>query len=77
MDGLSKSIFITNTFAAAHPQEHISLWNQFEKEVPAKERSGAYGADNMAYMRWLREQNNPTVNQFLKESIVNQSNTHE
>ncbi len=77
MDGLSKAIFITNTFAAAHPQEHITFWKQFEKEVPVKERSGAYGADNMAYIRWLRKQNNPLVNQFLKESIVNQSNIHE
>ncbi len=36
MEYISKAIFITNTFAQAHPQEHINLWIQFEKEDTKK-----------------------------------------
>lgn len=73
MDAVQKAIFITNTFAMAHPQEHVQLWSQFENEVPVKERSGAYGLDNMAYTRWLKRQNNPVVSQFLAENIQSRS----
>jgi hypothetical protein len=72
-DAISKSIFVTNTFAQAHPREHVVLWKQFEQEIPVKERSGVYGADNMAYIKWLRTQNNPIVNNFLKDNIVQKS----
>lgn len=73
MEASAKAIFITNTFAQAHPEEHLKLWKRFEQEVPFSKRSGAYGVENMAYVRWLRKQNNPTVNEFLKDSIVHQS----
>jgi hypothetical protein len=73
METVAKAIFVTNTFANAHPNEHVALWEQFEKEVPINERSGAYGVDNMAYIRWLRQQNNPIVNQFLKDNIIQKS----
>ncbi|GIN55075.1 MULTISPECIES: hypothetical protein [Bacillus subtilis group] len=72
MEASAKAIFITNTFAQAHPEEHIKLWRQFEKEVPVSKRSGAYGVENMAYVRWLRDLNNQVVREFLKESIVHQ-----
>lgn len=66
IDHLHRSIFITNTFANAYPQLHVELWKQFEQQVPVHERTGAYGADNLAYVRWLRKINHPTVNEFLK-----------
>lgn len=70
MELSSKAIFITNTFAQAHPQEHVKLWAQFEKEVPFSKRSGAYGMDNVAYVRWLRQQQDPVVIDFLSSSIL-------
>lgn len=73
LDSISKAIFVTNTFAQAHPKEHVSLWMQFEREVPFSKRSGAYGADNLAYMRWLRTQQNPIVSNFLAQDIVARS----
>lgn len=73
IDVTGKAIFITNTFAQAHPQEHIKLWAQFEKEVPFKERSGMYGADNQAYVKWLKQQNNPLIQSFLKDNLVSRS----
>lgn len=73
MEAVAKAIFVTNTFAAAHPNEHVKLWSQFEKEVPASKRTGVYGADNMAYVRWLRTQSNPVVTQFLQEDIMQRS----
>lgn len=72
-DPIAKAIFITNTFAQAHPKEHIALWTQFEKEVPVNKRTGAYGADNLAYVKWLKEQNNPTVMEFTRNDIMTQS----
>jgi hypothetical protein len=70
MQTTAKAIFITNTFAQAHPEEHTKLWQQFEKEVPFSKRSGAYGMDNVAYIRWLRTQNNPVAKEFMAGSIV-------
>lgn len=70
MEATSQAIFITNTFASAHPREHVELWTRFEKEVPFGKRSGAYGMDNVAYVRWLREQGNPVVSEFLNNNIV-------
>lgn len=69
----SKAIFITNTFAQAHPEDHVRLWHQFEKEVPFSKRSGAYGMDNVAYVRWLRQQQNPIATEFLANNIVQRS----
>ncbi|MCU5503639.1 hypothetical protein OCB09_09750 [Bacillus cereus] len=73
MEHISKSIFITNTFAQAHPEEHIRLWVQFEKEVPYSKRSGTYGADNLAYVSWLKKQQIPVVKQFLTTNITQSS----
>jgi hypothetical protein len=73
MELTAQAIFITNTFAAAHPQEHVQLWSQFEKEVPYSKRSGAYGMDNLAYIRWLRQQSNPFVIEFLSNNILQRS----
>ena len=72
-DVVAKAIFITNTFAAAHPEEHIRLWKQFEQEVPYSQRSGVYGADNLAYIRWLKKQKNPVVLKFLNEDIIHRT----
>ncbi|MCD7911081.1 hypothetical protein KC480_06015 [Bacillus velezensis] len=72
MEVSAKAIFVTNTFAQAHPEEHVKLWERFEQEVPASKRSGAYGIENIAYVKWLRELDNPVVRKFLKESIVYQ-----
>ncbi|KAF2421774.1 MULTISPECIES: hypothetical protein [Bacillus subtilis group] len=72
MEASAKAIFVTNTFAQAHPEEHIKLWKQFENEVPASKRSGAYGVENMAYVRWLKKLDNPIVREFLRESIIHQ-----
>lgn len=72
-DAVAKSIFITNTFAGAHPEEHVRLWKQFEQEVPFSKRSGAYGADNIAYVRWLKQQNNPVIKTFLNNDIIQRS----
>ncbi|MED3625647.1 hypothetical protein P4478_00180 [Bacillus subtilis] len=72
MEASAKAIFVTNTFAQAHPEEHIKLWKQFENEVPVSKRSGAYGVENMAYVRWLKKLDNPIVREFLRESIIHQ-----
>lgn len=69
-DVVGKAIFITNTFATANPELHRELWAQFEKEVPFPKRSGMYGADNVAYVRWLKAQKNEIVNGFLHENII-------
>jgi len=73
LDTIASSIFITNTFAAAYPEEHLRLWKQFEQEVPFSQRSGTYGADNVAYIRWLKKQKNPVVLKFLSEDIIKKS----
>lgn len=70
LENISKSIFITNTFAQAHPEEHIKLWAKFEEEVPYSQRSGAYGADNLSYIKWLKQQQNPIIKQFLATHIT-------
>lgn len=73
MEVTAQAIFITNTFAQAHPEEHTQLWAQFEKQVPFSKRTGMYGADNYAYVKWLKSQKNPVVVQFLQENIVQRS----
>lgn len=69
MEATAKAIFITNTFAGAYPKTHVELWAQFEKEVPVGQRSGAYGADNLAYVRWLKKQTHPLIRHFLQNDI--------
>jgi hypothetical protein len=73
MELSSKAIFITNTFAEAHPEEHLELWMQFIKEVPYKKRNEFFGSDNIHYVNWLKKQNNPIVMQFLNDNIVERS----
>ena len=67
--GIDKAIFLTNIFASNHPQEHIQLWAQFEKEVPASKRTGVYGMENKAYISWLKETKNPVFLTFLQENM--------
>lgn len=64
-----RAIFMTNAFASEHPQEHTNLWYQFESETPHKERTGYYGADNVAYIKWLRDKRVPLFTQFLESNI--------
>lgn len=71
---MSKSIFITNIFAQSHPEEHVKLWNRFVKEVPPLKRNGYYGAENDAYVRWLKEQNDPVFDAFVQEQIIGRGN---
>lgn len=66
---VDRAIFITNIFADYHPEKHVELWTQFEKEVPASKRSGVYGADNLAYVKWLKEKKNPIFMEFIKEHV--------
>lgn len=73
VDHIGRAIFITNTFANAYPEEHIQLWNQFEREVPVNQRSGIYGADNLAYVRWLRKKQIPLVQEFFRNYNVHHS----
>jgi hypothetical protein len=66
---IDRAIFITNVFADANPEAHIKLWKQFEQEVPASKRSGHYGADNVAYINWLKKKNPPEFQQFIQQHI--------
>jgi hypothetical protein len=68
-----QAIFATNAFADAFPEIHTQLWNQFESEVPHKQRSGYYGADNVAYIRWLKEKKNPVFIRFAQQYIESRS----
>jgi len=73
MDHIQRSIFATNAFASEYPEEHVKLWQQFEKEVPVSKRSGAYGADNAAYIKWLREKKVPTFMNFINSGLVSRT----
>ncbi|WP_067923760.1 hypothetical protein [Alicyclobacillus shizuokensis] len=64
-----RAIFATNAFADAYPDEHRKLWAQFEQEVPARERKGAYGRENVAYVRWLIQTQNPLFRRFIQEHV--------
>jgi hypothetical protein len=66
---IQQCIFATNAFADAFPDEHISLWEQFEKEVPESKRSGYHGADNRAYINWLVLRKEPVFVQFAQGHI--------
>lgn len=67
---VQRSIFATNAFASQYPEEHIELWRQFEEAVPQQKRTGYYGADNAAYIKWLLEIKHPLFNAFLQKNIV-------
>lgn len=66
---IDRAMFITNIFATAYPELHTSLWNEFEKEVPTKQRSGYFGADNLAYITWLKKKNHPVFTKFVNEAV--------
>ena len=66
---INQAIFMTNTFAEAHPKEHVQLWERFESEVPVNKRSGYYGADNVAYISYLRKKQDPTFLTFFNQSV--------
>jgi hypothetical protein len=66
---IQRAIFATNAFADAFPKEHIELWKRFENEVPYKDRSGVYGAENVAYIRWLTKIRHPLFVKFAQEHI--------
>jgi len=66
---IDKAVFITNIFAESNPEVHTDLWKQFEREVPVKERSGMFGASNIAYIKWLKVQNNPVFNSFIANNV--------
>jgi hypothetical protein len=69
MIDINRSIFITNTFAQLHPREHIFLWDMFQKQVPAAKRRGYYGAENVAYINWLKNRKDKVFVDFIHEEI--------
>jgi len=66
---IDRAIFLTNVFAQSHPDEHLQLWQQFEQEVPLKERTGAFGSDNLAYIGWLKKKQEPVFIGFVRNNI--------
>jgi hypothetical protein len=70
---IQQAIFITNAFADAYPDEHRRLWGEFEREVPHRERSGVYGKENVAYIKWLSQKKPPLFVQFIKTHIESRS----
>jgi hypothetical protein len=67
---IQQAIFHTNSFAGDYPEKHTELWHQFEKEVPQAQRSGYYGADNVAYVKWLKEKKDPVYMQFVQQGVL-------
>jgi hypothetical protein len=66
---IDRAIFITNTFAMAHPDLHTQLWGEFLAEVPASKRSGYFGADNIAYVQWLKKKQHPVFLEFIQDHV--------
>lgn len=66
---INQAIFMTNTFAEANPERHVELWEEFEQEVPVSKRSGYFGADNVAYIAFLRKKQDPTYLAFFNDSV--------
>lgn len=66
---IEQAVFITNIFAESHTDLHLSLWEQFKREVPVSQRSGVYGADNLSYIKWLKKQNNSVFVNFIKNDV--------
>lgn len=67
---IQKSIFITNTFAGAFPDTHISLWSQFEKQVSQTTRNAFYGAENVEYVKFIKTVDNPDVKEFFAQHLI-------
>ncbi|WDI05018.1 hypothetical protein PUW25_25960 (plasmid) [Paenibacillus urinalis] len=67
---VQRSIFATNAFASEFPEQHTQLWKEFEEKVPQVNRIGYYGADNVAYIGWLRSTKNALFNSFLQSNIA-------
>lgn len=55
MDFINHSIFVVNQIAVEYTEQHIQLWEQFEKTVPAVERNAYFGADSVLYLDFLRK----------------------
>lgn len=68
-NSIHQAIFMTNTFAESNPQEHVKLWGEFEKEVPYAKRSGYFGADNVAYINYLRKIKAPAFITFFNQDV--------
>ena len=69
MNHIHKSIFATNIFAEHHPDLHLKLWKEFEAEVPESQRTGYYGSDNVAYVKYLKQKKDPTFLSFIQEAV--------
>ncbi|RHW31867.1 hypothetical protein [Oceanobacillus profundus] len=67
---IEKAIFITNVFAHSYPDLHTQLWKEFEENVHQSKRSGVFGADKLAYMKWLNEKKHDTFISLIDNSIV-------
>ena len=48
----------------------MQLWKEFEEDVEPSKRSGVFGADNLAYMKWLNEKKHDTFISLIDNSIV-------
>ncbi len=66
---IDQAIFITNIFAESYPELHLKLWGNFQKEVPKSKRTGVFGADNLAYIKWLKKDENPVFLNFVKKDV--------
>lgn len=66
---IQRAIFLTNVLASADSYRHLELWNQFEREVPPSERTGYYGADNVAYIKWLKKHHSDFLTEFTNETL--------
>lgn len=71
---IQRAIFATNAFASEYPADHIRLWAQFEQEVARSKRTGYYGADNDAYIKWLREKKDPIFVGFAQNNVQSKTN---
>lgn len=71
---IHQSIFMTNVFAERHPHEHVRLWKAFEEATPVGQRSGFFGADNVAYIAYLKKIKDPTFTAFFNADVEGRSN---
>lgn len=69
MKEINQAIFMTNTFAKEYPDVHVQLWKEFEQAVPFSQRSGYYGADNVAYIRFLKQKKHPVFVNFFSNNV--------
>lgn len=66
---LNKVLFITSIFEQEYPEKHKELWLKFQKEVLTSRNKGVFGADKIAYVKWLKEIQEPTFIKFIKENV--------